>query len=288
MNTSIAVQNVQTVEAEIINNQFSWEVQEKPILTPAGLIIPGYKMLSRSDNDEVLNVCKSTYTPTTNERFCEFVYGLSSATGFEIQNFNEFQGGKKVLAFLKAPEFSVNGWNFENYIAVGNAHDSSKAFFVANTSRMIRCQNQFSSLSERGMKAFHTASNDSQIRTIARSISLFREQQAIVERNFNAMHESRVSEIEVYNFVKHMLDLDETITIENFEEKLSSRKLNQLGDLFDSIEKEQNDLGLTKFALFHGVTRWTTHVRNQKEKTFGNLFGTNAQLNQKALSYLIN
>lgn len=283
------VLNFQSVEVEEVKNLFSWDVIENPIYLGTGIQVTNHKAIVRSDNGAVLNVCKESYTPTSNEQFSEFVYNLSRITGYQLSKFDEFQGGAKVIAFLDAPETSLNGWKFKNLLAVGNAHDSSKAFFVANTSVMIRCANQFTKLSNNaGMKAFHTTSNADQIRQIERSIHMYDKQQKELMQHFERLALKPANDQRTENFLRHMFDLDPEINFENAEEKISSRKANQIIDLMDAIQIEASDLGKTDFALFNGVTRWTTHTRNQKEKTFGNLFGTNAQLNDKALNFLLN
>jgi len=278
---------IETVDAIEVNNQFNWEVLEKPVFRPDGKIIPGYKTIERSDNGLILNMCKDSYTPTTNEDFCNFVDRLSQTTGYQIDSFSEYQNGAKVLAFLKAPETKINGWDFDNYFVVGNSHDSSKAFFVANTSKMIRCQNQFS-LASNGLKAFHTSNNSKQLQYIERSISVLSAQQKMLNSNFERLNNSPTSEKRAENFVRHILELPAELSWSEMAEKLSSRKINQIIDLTECIEIEGNDLGETDFALFNGVTRWTTHNRKQKDKTFGNLFGANAVFNQRALDFVLN
>jgi phage/plasmid-like protein (TIGR03299 family) len=282
------IQKIETIEAEEVRNQFSWDVIEKPIFLGNGSQVPNHKAILRSDNNMVLNVCKESYTPTSNELFCDFVYKISQITGFQVQNFNEFQEGKKILAFLKTPETQINGFRSQNFMAVGNAHDSTNAFFVANTSVMIRCQNQFTKLEGRGMKAFHTTSNSNQIRQIENSIHLYDNQQRALTANFEKLSQQKVDETRLENFIRHMFEIDNTIKSNEIEEKVSTRKINQIGQLIEAIELETRDLGNSDFALFHGVTRWTTHTRTQKDKTFGNLFGTNAMLNERALNFLLN
>jgi len=283
------IKNVESVEVEEVKNLFAWDVVENPIYLGNGQRVQNHKAISRSDNGAVLNVCKDSYTPTTNEQFSEFVYNLSKITGYELAKFQEFQDGAKVIAFLDAPETFLNGWKFQNLLAVGNAHDSSKAFFVANTSVMIRCTNQFTKLSNNAdMKAFHTTGNAGQLRQIERSIHQYGHQQKALNQNFERLNSQPATEERLEDFLRHMFDLENDFSFEAEENKVSSRKSNQIIDLVEAIEIEANDLGQTDFALFNGVTRWTTHTRNQKQKTFGNIFGTNAQLNDKALNFLLN
>lgn len=279
---------VETIEATEVVNQFSWEVKSSPIRLASGEPVPGYKAIQRDDNGLILNVCKDSYTPTTNERFSEFVYRLSQLTGYQVESFNEFREGRKVLAFLKADKLNINGWDYSNYLAVGNAHDGTNALFVAQTNVMIRCQNQFSTLSERGLKAFHTISNNAQIRQIENSIHEFYSLQQNFVENMKQLSGHKADQVRIEHFVKNMLDIEPNVTIENASEFLSGRKLNMAGDLLDNIQIELSDIGSNDLALFNGVTRWTTHTRKQTNSTFGNLFGSNADYNRKALNFLLN
>jgi hypothetical protein len=281
--TAPAIQEAETVEAvEVQNsNQFKFEVMEKPIFLGEGNQIQGYKALVRSDNEAVLNVCNDSYGLITNEQFCDFVFNLSQITGYEVASFSEFAGGRKVLAFLNAPETSLNGWQFKNYLAVGNSHDSTKALFVASTQVMIRCQNQFTSLSRGALKAYHTSGKDWKLANISRSIALYGEQQKIIQANYHEMLNRQRKDEEVGQFLGYLFDVDPREKREN----VSTRKLNQISDFVTAMAVELNDVGFNDFGLFCSVTRYTTHVRNQKDKTFGNVFGSNADLNNKALRY---
>lgn len=275
---------IPTIEGEEVRNEFSWEVQSQPIYDRFGEIIPGHKVLNRSDNGSILNVCKETYEPTRNEVFTELVYRIADLSGYEIQNFSEFQNGKKVLAFLKAPETSVNGFKIENFLAVGNSHDSSTALFMANTQHMVRCANQFSHLNKKALKVYHTSGQNTRIKAVEQVIRLYNANQKALHANYELLQAKKVNDEQQETFIRHMLDIEANV----LPDDLSSRKFNQAVDLNDAIEREKRDLGMNAFALLNGVTFWTTHVRKQKEKTFGNVFGANANYNSKALDYLLN
>lgn len=74
---------------------------------------------------------------------------------------------------------------------------------------------------------------------------------------------------------------------ERLSGEISTRKINQLEVLQNSVFTEINDLGDNLFALFNGVTRYTTHELNPKERAFGNLFGTPADVNKRAYEYAL-
>eukprot|EP01029_Cantina_marsupialis_P030385 TRINITY_DN8216_c0_g1_i3.p1 TRINITY_DN8216_c0_g1~~TRINITY_DN8216_c0_g1_i3.p1 ORF type:complete len:306 (-),score=38.08 TRINITY_DN8216_c0_g1_i3:520-1437(-) len=286
----IVKSDIITLEAEEVttNNAFSWEVKEQPIFDMHGKKINGYKTVQRSDNGTILNLCKDSYTPTTNELFCTFADNLSKVTGYEINNFSEFEDGKKVLAFLQAPETFTNGHKLENYIAIGNSHDSTKAFFVAHTDFMIRCQNQFS-LASKGFKAFHTTNNAQQIKTIEKGFKAWTAQHEAIQNQYKMLSNKKVDSVRAMDFFRHIFEIEANVDLDSDLTKvLSTRKINQISELMECVETEVQDLGQTEFALFNGVTRWTSHVRKQKEKSFGNLFGMNAKLNERAYNFFNN
>jgi hypothetical protein len=54
-------------------------------------------------------------------------------------------------------------------------------------------------------------------------------------------------------------------------------------DIQTSIEEQ----GETLWALFNGVTRYTNHTTNSKDKDFGLMFGTEAKTNERAYKTML-
>jgi len=114
----------------------SWDVLEKPIFSN-NQPVRGYKALFRNDNHALLNVTKSSYTTSKNERFLEVVERMSTITNFPVKCYDEFEGGKKVLAFLEcsgrhsAEPIKIQGFDFQDFMLIGNSHDSSTRRFAA-------------------------------------------------------------------------------------------------------------------------------------------------------------
>ena len=153
----------------------SWEVVEKPIFSN-NQPVRGYKALFRNDNGQLLNVTKSSYTPTRNERFLEVVERMSTITGFPIKCFDEFEGGRKVLAFLECTEpLKVQNFDFQDFMLIGNSHDSSTGFFIGNSSKMIRCSNRFSKMF-RQLQVSHTKNHDVKIDQLLRYFEVYQKE----------------------------------------------------------------------------------------------------------------
>jgi hypothetical protein len=263
-------------------NSLSWEVLESPIYSNSQKL-DGYKALVRSDNGEVLHVCKETYTPTRNEQFMEVVDKFSEITGFPIRMVSDIAGGKKILAFLECTDtLSVGGYKFEDYLMVGNSHDGSTGFFVGNSNIMVRCENRFSQ-KYRQFQVYHTKNNSMGVDNVANSFDSYINNR---KRFYDKYAEYIDFEI-VEEQKDQLINLIAEVTPEEIrgEKEISTRKQNIRLDIWDSVNRECNALGDNVFGLFNGVTHYTTHKRKQKEKVFGNPLGAVADINQKAFEY---
>lgn len=260
----------------------SWEVEERPLFSN-NQRIEGYKALYRSDNNELLQVAKSTYTPVTNERFLEVITRLSEITGFPIEMYDEVNKGKKVIAFLKCTDpITVNGYKFKDWLMVGNSHDGSTGFFIGNSNMMIRCENRFTKQFQ-SLKVLHTANNDFRINQLANSFDDYTKQRQRFYNRFSEYIDFEIIEGDKSKIVNSLVEVS-PLEIEQ-PETISTRKQNIITDIHRSIERETSELGNNLFGLFNGVTHYTSHVRRQKEAVFCNAFGTSADFNNRALTF---
>lgn len=260
----------------------NWEVVEKPIYSN-NQQINGYKAIFRDDNGLLLNVTKSSYTPTRNERFLEVVDRMNTITGFPIKCYDEFEGGKKVLAFLECSEpIKVQGFDFQDFMLIGNSHDSSTGFFIGNSSKMIRCSNRFSKVF-RQLKVNHTRNHDQKIDELLRYFEVFMTERkklfAQMEKMASVQIDSSISEALIQRLTR-MTNEERLGTAE-----LSTRKINIVNDLWKSIDRECLAIGDNAFGLFNGITHYTTHIKKAKETTFGNVLGGLNQINQEAFEF---
>ena len=267
------MENVQTL---------AWDIIEKPIYANNNPLA-GYKAIFRNDNGQLLNVAKKTYTPTSNARFVEVVERLHEITGFPIRCYDEFEGGKKVLAFLECMEpIKVQGYDFQDFMLIGNSHDSSTGFFIGNSSKMIRCANRFSKIF-RQLQVRHTKNHDAEIEQLLRYVETYMNQRKGL---FQKME--RFADVKIDQSLKDALA--ERLVRMTEEEKagkaeISTRKQNLLYDIERSIDIECKALGDNLFGLLNGITHYTTHTRKTKEQVFGNALGSLARINEEAFQF---
>lgn len=260
-----------------INKTFGWDIVTTPI-TANGIEIPNYKAITRSDNGACLNVAKATYTPTPNSLLVDTVERLSEITGFEKTGYSEFRGGRLILGYLKSNKTeSIAGYPTDNYMVVGNSHDGSKSFFVGTSDIMLRCQNQFSHVSQQ-MKAYHTKNNALRIEEMLQAFQVYQDEKMRVNRNMEQFQKVKIDE-------KIIVALAERLFKMEAEEKLSTRKANLYEQFRGAVSRETGDLGMNLHGLFNSVTYYTTHLINTKETVFGNLVGLPADYNKLAYEF---
>jgi len=258
-----------------------WDIIEKPIFANNKQVL-GYKGIFRNDNGQLLNIAKSSYTPTHNEKFIEVTEKLHDITGFPIENYYDVEGGKKVLSFLKCTDtMQVCGHEFKDYLMIGNSFDGSTGFFIGNSNIMVRCSNRFSR-NFRQLQVNHTKNNSLRIDGLVQYFDMFMKQRTQL---FEKMEQ--LSWVKIDDSIKDALV--ERLTRMNDEEKLgneiSTRKRNIITNLNSSNDRECADLGDNAFGLFNGITHYTTHIKNSKNATFGNPFGSSNELNQTAFKF---
>lgn len=270
------------MKTQSFQHELSWDIKEMPIYSNNSRL-DNHKALFRNDTNMLLNVSKKSYTPTTNSRFVEVVEKMQEITGFPIKCYDEFEGGKKVLAFLECTEpIKVCGYDFKDYMLIGNSHDSSTGFFIGNSSQMIRCSNRFSKIF-RQLKVHHTRNHDKKIDELLKYFELY-----MKERKELFMTMAKMAHVSIDSSIKRALV--ERLTHMNEEERLgmgelSARKRNLVENITYCINAECFDLGNTAFGLLQGVTNFTTHVRKNREQVFSNAFGGAARMNEEAFRF---
>ncbi len=264
-----------------LDKTLNWEVEETEIYSPNGEIIPGYQALRNSRTGEVLNVCGITYTPISNARLVEIAHNFCENTPFELEGFATYRGGKKVLAYLKnenPPAFA--GHKAQDFLVIGNSHDGSTAFFTGLTNFVYRCENMFS---QRNMQTriLHRMNAEQELRAMQATHDLYYNELTGVYERAQEMTEHRLTDKELESFANIILDLKEG-------EPLSTRTQNNRERLLDSIYHETNDLGKNLFGAFNGVTHYTSHQIQTKNRVFGNPFNIQDTLNQRAYNFAVN
>lgn len=215
-------------------NRLTWEVEERPVYAN-GMKLEGYKGLFRGNTSNLLSIQKTSYSPTTNGRFIEVAERLNEITGFPIKNFYEVDGGRKTLAFLECTEpIEVAGFEFKDYLMLGNSFDGSTSFFIGNSSIMVRCSNRFSK-NFRQLQVMHTKYNDGRIDSLCRMFESFMIQRKLLFKKMESFEQIKVDDTIKKALIERLLKMDSE---ERLGTELSTRKSNIIAQINASIELE--------------------------------------------------
>ncbi len=264
----------------------TWEVERSTPYTRSisGLYIPeeGYTALKRNDNGDTLYITRKTYTETKNSTFMEYTHKLSEASGFAVEGFAEFDGGKKVLGYLRSTEDFVHkylGLKSENYLVFGNSHDGSTPLFVGSVNFLLRCSNQYGRIMK-GLKVRHTKNHDFRVEEFIRLVASFQAEKEAEAIMLQKMSQIKIDAKILDSLANRLLKIDETKMKEG--DILHPVTGRNKANLMDSLLKETSDLGMTLFGAFNGITHYCTHTKKSTD-AYGNILGGNMKFNEQGL-----
>ena len=269
-----------------LQQTLAWDVSQTPLLATipdSGMFsqIKGKKAIIRDDNHEILSIVGGGFPPMKNAFLEDTVNQIAEITGLEVKGFDEFNGGKAVLGYLKNnTDTQIAGFNTEEYMVVGNYHSTDRSMFIGTVNKLMRCSNEFGSINTN-----HRIRHDSKY--LEKTSELLSHFEAYTrERNSVAQRLSKWHQIPV-DFDLKLAMMERVLNVNENREEISTRMQNQMDQLSVDIERETESMGDNLFALMNGVTYYTTHHRSVKNKVFGNIIGSNSVLNNRAYSFCL-
>ena len=213
---------------------------------------------------------------------------MATASGGQVKGFETFQGGRKVLAFIKTGQDSgsINGNEIKDYIVIGNSHDGSSSIFIGTSTTLLRCTNQFADV-QRDFNIRHSGEIALKFEEAVDHYKKYYAQKELLYKRFTDMSHVKIDKDLVASLTDRLFDVDRE-AINKGEIEMSTRKQNQLDSFQGSLDREMTDLGSNLWGFFNAVTHYSTHVRGaESEKystnnSFGNVVGSNANFNKKA------
>lgn len=261
----------------------NWDIRMEPV-TIHNSFDTGKKAIIRNDTHQVLGVVGKHYEPVTNTQLLEFTNALTKSGEFELKGFDELNNGKIILAFLKNtnPNLSINGCRNEEYMFIGNSFDGTKRFHIGTASNLVRCDNQFSATLPVFTQKHNFFLDTTELATQA-IIKAYKQKKAILYESFNGMEQVKVDEQVIHRLIKElhaMLAHDsKAVSAKDWTQSPSMLSLQR------SIDREMKDLGNNAFALFNGVTWYTTHEMRTADPVNSQINGTAQLINQKAYRF---
>jgi len=264
-----------------IKSSLGWEVNVQPCLirdSNGNIIETKHKAITRSDSDFLLGIRGNQFTPMLVSEFEDLKERIGEVSGFEFKGYSEFYGGGVIMANFKSiDQMYVDKYPYNDFLVMGNSYNGEKPFFLGTNTEMVRCTNQFSKITVQS-RIRNTKNAKEKREELVRMFEIFCKEKEDIYNNFCKFESREVTELEMELIKRRLFSLSK----EDSLLELPTRKLNRISEFDASMSIELSDLGDNLLGFFNGVTRYTTHVMEQKEECFGNMMGTKNEFNQKA------
>ena len=279
-------------------NGLNWNVVKKPLLYAGectidannGLHSTDYYGIVREDTGEVFATVKEAYTPTQNYTIIETMQEIAGQNNLEIVKAMPFNEGRKVMVQMKRPNNHVviGGQDTEQYIYAINSHDGSSSLKFGFMNTVIFCQNQFGWLNSNAISGYrHTQSIQNKVKELPAIINFTSEEEKIA--NLQRFSDQSATPTLVNDLIDYLTKTDR---LDLHASDISSRKQNMIYDMAHCIDTEMHRISHTKWGVFNGITKYTTHHKSAPSRKNGKqesiITGSAGKMNENAYKFLLN
>jgi len=276
-------------------NGLNWNVVKKPLFTYDLNENDGFHEVNdtpyygivREDTGEVFATVKEAYTPTQNHTIIETMQEIAGQNDLEIVKAMPFNEGRKVMVQMKRPNNHVviGGQDTEQYIYAINSHDGSSSLKFGFMNKVIFCQNQFGWLNSNAISGYrHTQSIQDKVKELPTIINFTSQEEKI--SNLQMFSSQSATPTLVNDLIDHLTSTDRLAAIKD----ISSRKQNMIYDIAHCIDTEMHRISHTKWGVFNGITKYTTHLKSAPLRENGKqesiITGSAGKMNEKAYKFL--
>ena len=272
-------------------NGLNWNVVKKPLIyagkcTPEannGLHYTPYYGIVREDTGEVFTTVSDGYEPTQNNTIIKTMQEIAGENDLEIVKAIPLNGGRKIVIQMKKPNNIINigDQETEQYIYAINGHDGTTSLKFGFMNKVVFCQNQFAWLSGNAFSGYkHTKSIQDKVKQLPSILNFVDQENKIADLQMFSNESANASLIN--DLVDYLANTDKL--------PISTRKANMVRDLSACIYIETNRISHTKWGVFNGVTKYTTHEKSAPNREHGQqesiLTGSCGKMNEKAFKFL--
>jgi phage/plasmid-like protein (TIGR03299 family) len=288
-----------------------WTVEESPVITigqdeTEPSLVDGWKVLKRSDNGTVLNVCRESWTPVQNAQAFEWFDPIIADGDAELSAAVSLQSGKRIAITAKIKDATaevVPGDPVESYLLLFNSHDGSLCLGTKFTNVRVVCANTLAiALGAKTLAAGnedltwngktgrirHTRSIHDNLQAIRDAIDVQRRTFRYSIEEYKAMSRVDLSTAAFNAYVA-------SVFLDKDDEKKTVGDLRQYDQLVRNFEQgrgaDMKGVRGTLWGAYNAITEWTSSQRagngdieSARENLNSLWFGTAGQINETAHS----
>lgn len=284
----------QKVNEILTEHGLDFTIEKKPLFIldeSSNRIETPYFGLINDKSKETIHVVKEGYTVSQNDEVVGMVLkGIETfGNDLTVSKAGSINGGRKIFLQLGINGTSKVGQDtIKRYITVIDSNDGTTGLSVGISDITMRCQNQFYKFYKSGQNKFrHTATIEEKLKTLPSLIEEALKESLKQIVIYNKFASTEITKGMADKMVKYVLGHDK---LNKDDSELSTRSINIMDKLYADIDTEIEQVGSNMWALFGGVTRFTTHSKSSPKRDNGKIeslmLGTGYNTGMKALEFI--
>ena len=246
------------------SNSYNFPVEEQPVFTQDGELIPDHKCIVRTDTGKTLGLHGSRYKMIPHEDVVEsIVDGVKASnltSDYEI-SVNVAEDGRKLrgeIIFPNLVQEPVVGDYTQFRVSFFNSYDGSWPFSQQANGLRLFCLNGCTTPDSIARSRFkHTASVN--VDGSAAKIIGGAEHFMSRSKEWQSWMKTRLNNDQVEQFFRSTI-----CKVVTKQKQIVKTNEKQLENLISGWDREKADLGRNKWALYNCLTHWATHTDDLK------------------------
>lgn len=282
------VQEAPTSEDALHMAGLDWRVEQTPVYTDAGLVIPGYKANRRSSDGSILGIVSDRYKIVQNTEAFEFTDELVGETENGVVTYEtagSLAGGKRIWLLAKMPTKQVLDDDVEPYMVFTNSHDGTGAIRIAMTPVRVVCQNTMNlalNTAKRQWSTKHVGDMQSKLEEAKLCLRLANDYMTNLDEEADRLANAKLYAEQVEEILNDMFPVDDNA---------SDRKKNTVVQFMNNYWTAYNMPDIAKFEdsawkAVNAMSDVVTHAAPQRKTTtynenrWGKIIDGHAMLDQ--------
>lgn len=212
------VEEAPTSEEALRLAGLAWCVEQTPVYTDAGLLIPGYKANRRDTDGTILGIVSDRYKIVQNTEafaFTDAIVGETEDGVVKYETAGSLCGGKQIWLLAKMPTKKVLDDDIEPYMFFSNSHDGSGAIKVGMTPIRVVCQNTLNmamNSAKRSWSTRHMGDMKSKLEEAKLCLQLANKYMVSLDEEADRLANARLYHEQIEEILDEMFPVDDNAT----------------------------------------------------------------------------
>ena len=246
------------------SNSYNFPVEEQPVYTQEGELIPDHKCIVRTDTGKTLGLHGSRYRMIPHDdvvnSILDGVKASNLTSDYEV-SVDVIEGGRKLRGEIIFPDLVQQpavGDYVQFRVSFFNSYDGSWSFSQQANGLRLWCLNGCTTADAIAKSRFkHTASVN--VDGSAAKIIGGAEHFMGRSKQWQSWMQTRLNNDQVEQFFRSTI-----CKVVTKQQQVTKTNEKQLENLISGWDREKVDLGWNKWALYNCLTHWATHTNDLK------------------------